>query len=402
MLSAPPLSAGSSSAKPVMSVRVLPPTRIALLIDRLNIGGAERQFVVLADALQQNGHSVVALVFYPDGPLEADLRASRISTRVIGKRGRWDVIRFSIDLIRALRHERPSVLLCYSGVPNLLGILAKPFLSGTKIVWVSAHPTWICVGTAWCHRSSDGWRRRSRDTPISSSRTPTQGSRTSCRRRYSRRNIVVVPNGIDTDRFARNTESRARLRREWDLIAGEKVIGIVGRLDPMKDHQTFLQAASLLARQRNDVRFVCVGEGAPAYCEELQAAAARLGLKDRLLWLPNQVNMPEVYNALDILCSSSAYGEGFPNVLGEAMSCGVPCVVTSAGDAGEILGQPQWTVTPGDASALAKRLADLVDSRPEVAACLRTAGRERIVRKYSIARLVQATEQALASVLLSR
>ena len=122
------------------------------------------------------------------------------------------------------------------------------------------------------------------------------------------------------------------MRLEWGIAECEKLIGQVGRLDPMKDHSTFLKAAALLAHERKDVRFVCVGEGPTGYRDELYSLAKTLGLASRLIWAGSRRDMPAVYNAFDVAVSSSRWGEGLPNVIAEAMACGVPCVVTDVGD----------------------------------------------------------------------
>ena len=339
------------------------------------------------------------MVFYSNGALEADLRGSGVTIRVLDKRGRWDLVRFAFHLARVLRQEQPRVLLCYSGVPNVFAVMLKPFVPGVKIVWG--------VRASNMHLHRYGWLplivsrlasalSRYADLVIANS---FAGLAHAVSTGYPRRKIVVIPNGIDINRFVPSAESRARVRQQWGVSAGEKLIGLVGRLDPMKDHQTFLEAASMLARERGDVRFVCVGDGPAVYRQELQGVATRFGLDGRLLWMPGQAHMTDVYNGLDVLCSSSSYGEGFPNVLGEAMACGVPCVVTAVGDSARILGQSRFTVQAGDARALAERLNVLLNSSPDEIAQLAAAGRQRIVGEFSIAQLVRATEHALGSLL---
>src|SRR6266508_1506061 len=96
--------------------------------------------------------------------------------------------------------------------------------------------------------------------------------------------MVVIPNGIDTERFIPDGEARQRMRRQWEVAENQRLIGLVGRLDPMKDHPTFLRAAALLAQKRNDVRFVCVGSGAAAYTRALRALAEKLNLGTCLIW----------------------------------------------------------------------------------------------------------------------
>ena len=376
----------------------LPPTRIALLIDRLNYGGSERQFVALANGLQQHGHSVVAIVFYANGALEADLRGSGVTIRVLDKQGRWDVVRFAFHLARVLRQEQPRVLHGYAGVANIFAVMLKPFLPGVKIVWgvrASNVPLRLYGWLPPILGRLESALSRYADLIIANS---FAGLRHSVSQGYPRRKMVVIPNGIDTNRFVPCAESRARLRQRWGVSTGEKLIGLVGRLDPMKDHHTFLNAAAILDRERSDVRFVCVGDGPAAYRRDLQETGTQLGLDGRLLWIPNQADMPTVYNGLDVLCSSSV-SEGFPNVIGEAMACGIPCVVTTAGDSAQILSQARFTVQAGDPRVLAERLDMLLNSPPAEVVRMAAAGRQRIVQEFSIAHLVQATEHTLASLL---
>ena len=150
---------------------------------------------------------------------------------------------------------------------------------------------------------------------------------------YPSDRMVVIPNGIDTNLFAPDLSARQRQRALWGIDEGATLIGIVGRLDPMKDHMTFLQAASKVLSKRNDVLFICVGDGNIKYLEDLQQYSEGLGLSENIRWQPGQANIGNAYNALDVLVSTSAFGEGFSNTLAEAMSCGVRCVATDVGDA---------------------------------------------------------------------
>jgi len=209
---------------------------------------------------------------------------------------------------------------------------------------------------------------------------------------YRHETATVIPNGIDAAQFIPDRTSGQRVRAEWSVAADDCLIGLVGRLDPMKDHATFLAAASRLAARR-DVRFVCVGSGEPRYAAAMRELANRLGLADRLVWAGTRADMCAVYNALDIMCSSSS-GEGFPNVIGEAMACAVPCVVTDVGDSAWILDQPALVAPPRDPGALAERLQLLVEDRA-YAARVGAEGQQRIVRHLSVSQLAAATEDAI-------
>jgi glycosyltransferase involved in cell wall biosynthesis len=207
---------------------------------------------------------------------------------------------------------------------------------------------------------------------------------------YPRDRMVVVPNGIDSQRFAPDGEARQAVRAGWGVTDDQLLVGIVGRLDPKKDYPMFLHAAARLAQERSDVRFVCVGPGPDDYRQTLHELAHSLGLDDRLVWAGPRLDMPQVYNALDLLVSSSAWGEGFPNVVAEAMASGVPCVVAEAGDSAVVVGETGWVCRPQDLDDLSRALREALDSRDALADHGRQA-RARVVDEFSPARLVERT-----------
>lgn len=374
------------------------PLRIALLIDRLDCGGSERQFVNLANTLQRLGHSVTALVFYPNGALEPEFRAAGIRLRVLNKRGRWEVLRFMCRLIHAVREERPQVLYGYSGVPNVLSVLVKVFVPKLKIIWgvrASDLPVHLY---GWLSRIVNRISRALSGYPDLIIANSFAGRAHVIARGYPPPKVTVVPNGIDTWRFAPSPEARRRVRMEWNVTDDATLVGLVGRIDPAKGHSTFLQAAARLAQRRERLRFVCVGDGPAPRLQALQRLTTELGLDGRVLWVPNHADMPGVYNALDVFCSASNT-EGFPNVVGEAMACGVPSVVTDAGDSAWILGQPRFTVPPDDPDALADRVEVLLNMPSRARRRMAAAAQQRIVETFSIDNLARATERALLALL---
>lgn len=361
---------------------------ILFLIRSLDCGGAERQLVVLARELHQRGHKVSVAVCYSGGPLEADLKEASVRMISLNKRGRWNVVGFLVRLIRTVRSERPDLLHTY--IVDLMAVFVQPFLRSTRIVWSIRSSNmdfsrydWLC-GVSY---TLNCWFSRCVDLIISNSYA---GRRIHVAEGYPADRTIVIPNGIDTNRFFPNVETRERIRIQWGVREDEPLIGLVGRLDPMKDHETFLQAAVLLLQERNQVRFVCVGDGPSEYRIALQDRAHALGLSDRMMWVGIQSQMPHIYNALDLLVNSSSYGEGFANVLGEAMACGVPCVATDVGDSALVIGDTGQLVPPKDPIALKTAMLRLLDRKPRT-----TEIRRRIVEHFSVENLVLTTEQAL-------
>jgi glycosyltransferase involved in cell wall biosynthesis len=209
--------------------------------------------------------------------------------------------------------------------------------------------------------------------------------------------MMVIHNGIDTSWFYPDPEGRELARKEWGVSDKEKLIGLVARLDPIKDHLTFIKASALLS-DRSNIRFVCVGDGPDDYKNELKAFSEEKGVGDLFIWKDSCRDMPAAYNALDMLVSSS-YGEGFPNVLGEAMACGVPCVVTDVGDSARIVGDMGEVVPPKDPKALAQGIRTILERLDDNHKKLSKSLRERIILNFRRQILIEKTSEALRGLL---
>ncbi|HEY8446659.1 MAG TPA: glycosyltransferase [Thermomicrobiales bacterium] len=368
--------------------------RVLFLIRALTFGGAERQLVALARGLHARGHQVRVAVFYAGGPLEADLREAGVPVTVLDKGGRWDIAKFLLRLASLLARERPDVIHGYLAMPNALAVLLKP-VHRARVVWGLRASERDETRYEWTHRL-DSWLQRGLavfpDLIIANSHA---GAEHALREGYPEARLIVIPNGIDTDRFAPQPDLGLPVRQAWGIGPDERLIGRVGRIDPQKDYPTFLRAAAKVLAARPATRFVCVGSGDSALEESLRQLAHSLGIAERVIWAGPRGDMPAVYNALDLLVSSSIFGEGTPNVVAEAMACGIPCVVTDVGDSARVVGDPRRVVPAGDADALAQAILAQLDAI-EAGSVDRAAIRRRIVAEYSLEGLIARTEAALA------
>jgi len=150
------------------------------------------------------------------------------------------------------------------------------------------------------------------------------------------------------------------LRSELGIPGSSVVVGLVARFDPQKDHHNFVKAASLVCKVHPGVHFLLCGDGVDHRNEELAGWIDSTGFKERFHLLGRIDDVPRVMSALDVLVSSSSFGEGFPNVVGEAMACGVPCVVTEVGDSARIVGDCGVVVPPRAPELLAEGLIRLI------------------------------------------
>jgi glycosyltransferase involved in cell wall biosynthesis len=370
-------------------------TRVVLLIRSLGVGGAERQLVVLARALHARGVDVRVLTFYPAGPLRPELEAAGVPVEDLGKGGRWDVLPFLWRLWRRLRALRPDVLYSWLPMANVLAAIVGPMAGVPRIVWGVRASNLDADRYDWLHRVEQSLARRLARRADAIICNAEAGRYWHEALGYPRERMVVIENGIDTERFHFDARARARLRKEWGIADHEHLIGLVARIDPMKDHDTFLRAAALLAQRRPDVRFVCVGDGPESELARLQGLAHALGLDGRLLWLGRRADVAQVLSAMDIASSSSSYGEGFSNAIGEAMACSRICVVTDVGDSRRIVGETGFVVPPRDPEALARGWETALAFPPEQRTERERVARRRVEERFSVRRMVERTEQVL-------
>jgi glycosyltransferase involved in cell wall biosynthesis len=204
---------------------------------------------------------------------------------------------------------------------------------------------------------------------------------------YIAKKIIVIPNGFNTTEFAPDCDVRKILRQEAGFDDENIVIGIVGRADPLKDHRTFLTAAKTVVTANENVRIVMMGRGLKN-SETLRPLLEDEAFKNKLLILEESDRVAKALNTFDIFCLSSA-SEGFPNVVGEAMSCGVPCVVTDAGDVRYLLNGMGTVVPVASPVELAKALLEMAHQTDSFRKDLGSALRARIVSEFSITQVVK-------------
>lgn len=362
--------------------------KVILFTRSLNAGGTERQMVLLAHGLAARGHEVLVVLLYGGGALERtlDRRAVRLAT--LDKKGRWDVLGPLRRLRRLFVAEAADAVYAFLPMQTVLAALLAP---GRVVFGLRAGGMDLARYdrlSALSYRAEVFLSRRAAAIVANAGAIRVQAGLQG----IDAARVAVIANGIDTDAFRPDPAGRAALRAAWRIGAETLAIGIVARIDPMKDHGNFLRAAAAFLAIHPNARFVCVGDGDPAYRRSLVQQADALELGNAVIWAGERHDLAAVYSALDIATLSSAFGEGFSNAIGEAMACGTPVVATDVGDAAAILGDTGIVVRPGDPAALAQGWRS-VAGRDRAAQS--RAVRERVVAQFSVARMVDRTERAL-------
>jgi glycosyltransferase involved in cell wall biosynthesis len=367
--------------------------RIVFIIRKLLGGGAERQLILVSRELVRLGHDVTIAVWSPGGPYEVELNGTGVHYVLIERGARGNILGFFRRLIVAVRQIQPDVLYGYLDPANFVVAVLRPFFPGCRIVWGVRASAFVLPRDDISGRLLTYINRVMSHLAHIIICNSYEGAEHFASCGYPAKRMRVISNGVDVDRFRPEPERGALLRARWGVKPGEKVIGLAARLDPMKDYETFVAAAKMLTARRFGVRFICVGEGVEPYRNAALTTLRQSGLGNRLRWEGFMDDMPAFYSALDVATLTS-WTEGFPNAVAEAMACGIPCVVTAAGDAPLIVGKTGEVVPIRDPKALADGWQRLLD---RAGPSLSFACRTRMVDQFSVSRLIIATKDAILS-----
>ncbi|MBE3066496.1 MAG: glycosyltransferase [Chloroflexi bacterium] len=370
--------------------------KIMHLITGLNTGGAE---VSLYRLLGHMDHSrfenrVISLILV--GEIGEKIRALGIPVTSLGLRPGQFSLGALWSLVRELRSDRPDILQTWMYHADLLGLLAAKLSGIQQVVWnirssnmdTSQYRKLTGLVIRLCSLLSG--------LPRAVIVNSHAGQEFHTDFGYHPRRWVLIPNGMDLDRFHPDEDARFSVRAEFGLDLQTVVIGMLGRYDPMKGHTDFLHAAGLLIRSGVDAHFLLAGQAVSPDNETLKALILEEGLAGRVHLLGQREDIYRLDAALDILAMSSVFGEGFPNVVAEAMACGVPCAVTDVGDAASLVADTGRVVPPRDPAAMADAWMTLVRSGAEYRHRLGESARRRVVDNFSIEKTV-ITYEALYS-----
>lgn len=364
--------------------------KVTFIITGLIAGGAEEMlFKLLERSADFRQGQVITL--NSGGIMTKRIRELGVHVDCLGMRPGIPNPISLLRLIAMLRKEEPDVVSTWMYHADLLGGLAGYF-SGIPVVWGIRHSD----------LSSAGVKRSTRAVisacSLLSRKIPERIACCSYRARdahieagYAADKFVILPNGFDLDQFKPDKEAQLSVRQELHLPSTCKLVGLVGRYDPAKNHEGFIQAAAAVAKSRADVHFLLAGIQVDKDNSVLQYWIREASLEGRVHALGLRDDIPRITAALDVAVSSS-WGEAFPNVLGEAMSCEVPCVVTDVGDSAFIVDNTGIVVPAGDMQALADGIGQILDMPKAARQSLGAQARMRVAEQFEIGAVAQQYE----------
>ena len=366
--------------------------RITHLITDLEIGGAEMMLYKLLSHMDRSRFRNLVVSMTEKGPLSSKIKELGIPVFTLG-------MKFGVPnplglcrLLRLLLKQRPVILQTWLYHADFLGLLAGKIARLPRIIWNVR-----CSDMDMRHYSKFSTlviRALAALSPIPEA--VIVNSEAGCefheRLKYRPRQWVLIHNGFDLDRFSPNSGARTKFRQELRLPRDSILIGLIARLDPMKDHVTFLKAAYLLLKNDSRVHFVLVGSEVSWENLELLAGIRSAGSGKHFHLLGEREDVPRIMAALDIATSSST-SEGFPNTIGEAMACEVPCVVTDVGDSAFLVSDTGKVVPPMNPEALAEGWQQMIELGEMGRRQLGAAARQRIKEHFNLSAIVERYEK---------
>ncbi len=393
--SRPRLEAGHAFASSPGAKRI----KVLFIISDLSIGGAEMMLYKLLATMDRERFEPVVVSLIDQGVLREAIEELGITVHTAGMRLGYPSLSGLWRLVRLVRRLRPALIIGWMYHSSLAAQLAN-FLSlrRTPVLWSIHYCVKSLAAEKWLTAAVIRACGLLSGLPNKIVFVSRAGLRQHKALGYRVENSCMIPNGIDTQSFKPSPGSRASVRAGLGLSADALLIGLVGRYHPSKDYPNFLRAAAHLVEANPDLHFLLIGSGVDDNNAVLRRTIQELGLEARTHLLGERHDVPRLTAALDIF-SLASYVESFPNVIGEAMACEVPCVVTDVGDAALIVGDTGRVVPAGDALALARACQELIDLGQGGRRTLGQAARMRVRQRFTLESVTARYESLYEDVL---
>jgi len=381
-----------ASYKPV-KVMMLSKLRVTHVITGLKPFGAE---VMLSRLIEKSdsqnfSHHVISLT--GDDVIGDVIRDLGVEVQLLGLRASFPNPGLLLRLSNWIKKAQPDLVQTWLYHGDLIGGLVTRLNHTAPVVWGVHHSNldpkvdrWSTVMTARACARVSHWVP---DRIICCSRA---SYRVHADLGYPKDHMVIIPNGFDLDQFFPSHQARSDFRQDLGLGEDTFLIGMAGRYHPQKDHITFVRAAKILSERVKGIRFLLSGSGLDEGNQALMEIIRGQGITDTIHLLGHRADMHGFYAALDLFTLTSQ-GEAFPNVVGEAMACGVPCVVTDVGDCSEMVGDTGLVVPPRNPQALASGWEKLYLQTPGERSALGMRARNRVQKNFELKHITSQYEK---------
>jgi glycosyltransferase involved in cell wall biosynthesis len=363
------------------------PRKVLYVITHLWVGGAEATLTRLVTAQPSIADEAIVVALRPGGPHADRLRAAGIKVVELNFDRASGAPAGLFRLAKLIAENRPEIVqgwMYHGDLAALIALLLSGRRRATRLCWsirgsaidFARYSLQLQLVVKACALLSG--------QPDLITANSAAGLKAHLGYGYRPRRAEIIRNGVDTQRFRPDATVRAAARGELGVPAEATVVAHVARVNPMKDHASFLKAMAELP----DLRALLIG-----------ADTEHLPDRPNLFRLGRRDDIKRLLPAADFIVSSSAFGEGFSNALAEGMACGLPAISTDVGDAAILMGDTGKVVPAGDPSALAAAIRALADEPPPLRAERSRRARARVVEEFSLETSVARWSEVYATLL---
>lgn len=376
----------------MLSTDTIKMIKLCFIITGLSTGGAETMLFKLLQRLDLSRFTAEVISLTTMGEFGPRIEALGMPVTALGMRPGSPEAGAFVKLVKHLRQSKPDIVHTWMYHADLFGGIAARLARVNALAWCVRYsnlaPEHNKRATLMVVKACSWLSRHVPRRIVTCSEVARQVHIASG---YRADKMVVIPNGFDLVRFFPDATARGALRQELGLLPETPIVGVVARDDPLKNHMGFIKAAAAVHAVLPDCHFVLAGQGIDSSHMGLDLAIAQEGLKEHVHLLGRRDDVPMLMAAFDVLASPSN-GEAFPNVLGEAMACAVPCVVTDVGDSAEIVGPTGRVVAAGDMNGMAEALLAILNMPAEERDALGAMARARVQERYELGDVIRRYE----------
>ncbi len=343
--------------------------------------------------------SPIVITLRPGGALAPELEANGVPLYCLGRCSAPQVLR---RLLLVLRAAQVRILYSFLLPTNVYALTARMVMPRLKVVLGTRNS--VANPAAWEGLRWQKLRVEALLTVIAALRSlvaveiANSRAGTALAGRGHNGRVQTIPNGIDVIRWKPDPSARARLCREHAIDSRKRIVVTVANCSPYKDYPTLIHAAAQVTTRYTDVVFVAFGNDSTDTGHAARQLVSDLGLESRFIFAGARSDLDGFLAGADVFCLASAT-EGFSNAICEAMACGLPPVVTDVGDSAFIVGAAGLTVPARNPSRLAEALCQLLDKAEEERRQLGAKARERIVRLFSVEKMVERYQSVFQSLM---
>ncbi|WP_340266359.1 glycosyltransferase [Sphingobium mellinum] len=368
--------------------------KILHVITALNVGGAETMLAKLVEHERAEAIDTPCVIsLMPPGAAAIRMRASGTAVHDCGLTGATTLVPAIMRLRALVRQEKPDIVMAWMYHAHLASMLANGLQARrTPLIWNVRH------SIDDLRQEKPAMRAVVRIAALLSRRTAMilynshAAARQHERLGFSAKRSLVVPNGFDCDLFRPRPGARELLAARLGTDPAALIVGMAARNHPMKDAANLVDAVKRARSAGIDIHLLLTGEGMDRPAGRLAQLIGELP-RERVTLRGHDGSLPDLLPGLDLLVLPSAWGEGFPNILGEAMACGLPCIATDVGDSGWIIGDCGMVVPPRDPRRLAEALLAMSGLDRNGRQRLGREARERVKRNFSMDSIARAYAQ---------